>query len=229
MVKVCSLTNYPAESFSKYKEYFEKFNYELHTFQKWAIEGIILGNHVLVTAPTGSGKSLPAEFAIDHFHAKHKKTIYCSPIKALSNQKYYDFTHKYPHISFGLITGDIKTNPDADVLIMTTEILLNKLYQSKSNSKPVQSSVSFDMDVYTELACVVFDEIHMINDKDRGTVWENCIMLLPENIQMIGLSATLDDPEKKKKFPGYYNLESSYSQKYQLSGSGEISEKISER
>ena len=196
MVKVCSLTNYPDGSFSKYKEYFEKFNYELHIFQKWAIEGVILGNHVLVTAPTGSGKSLPAEFAIDFFHSKNKKTIYCSPIKALSNQKYYDFTHKYPHISFGLITGDIKTNPDADVLIMTTEILLNKLYQSKSNSKPLQSSVSFDMDIYTELACVVFDEIHMINDKDRGTVWENCIMLLPENIQMIGLSATLDDPEK---------------------------------
>ena len=80
----------------------------------------------MVTAPTGSGKSLPAEFAIDYFHGLKKKTIYCSPIKALSNQKFYDFSQKYPHISIGLITGDIKTNPDADVLIMTTEILLNK-------------------------------------------------------------------------------------------------------
>jgi superfamily II RNA helicase len=196
MVKVCSLTNYPDENFSKFKEYFERFNYPLHTFQKWAIEGIVEGKHILVTAPTGSGKSLPAEFAIDFFHSKGKKTIYCSPIKALSNQKFYDFSQKYPGISIGLITGDIKTNPDADILIMTTEILLNKLYQIKSTSKPITSSVSFDMDIENELACVVFDEIHMINDESRGHVWENSIMLLPKHIQMIGLSATLDDPEK---------------------------------
>jgi antiviral helicase SKI2 len=196
MVKVCSFTNYPAENFSKYQEYFEKFDYPLHIFQKWAIEGIVEGQHVLVTAPTGSGKSLPAEFAIDFFHSKNKKTIYCSPIKALSNQKFYDFSQKYPHISVGLITGDIKTNPDANVLIMTTEILLNKLYQIKSASKQVSSSVSFDMDIETELGCVVFDEIHMINDADRGHVWENSIMLLPTHVQMVGLSATLDDPEK---------------------------------
>ena len=196
MVQVCSITSYPDDNLSQYKEYFDKFNYPLHIFQKWAIEGIVLGNHVLVTAPTGSGKSLPAEFALDFFHSKNKKTIYCSPIKALSNQKYYDFTNKYPHIKFGLITGDIKTNPDADVLIMTTEILLNKLYQIKSNSKQVTSSVSFDMDIDRDLGCVVFDEIHMINDKDRGHVWENSIMLLPKHIQMIGLSATLADPER---------------------------------
>ena len=195
MVKVCSLTNYPTENFSKYNEHFEKFKYPLHIFQKWAIEGIIEGQHVLVTAPTGSGKSLPAEFAVDFFHNKGKKTIYCSPIKALSNQKFYDFSQKYPHISIGLITGDIKTNPDANVLIMTTEILLNKLYQIKSNSKQV-SSVSFDMDIENDLGCVIFDEIHMINDQDRGHVWENSIMLLPEHIQMVGLSATLDNPER---------------------------------
>jgi superfamily II RNA helicase len=196
MVKICSLTNYHDHSFSKYKEYFEKFDYPLHIFQKYAIEGIVDGHHVLVTAPTGSGKSLPAEFAIDYFHSLKKKTIYCSPIKALSNQKFYDFSQKYPHISIGLITGDIKTNPDADVLIMTTEILLNKLYQIKSTSKQVTSSVSFDMDIEHELGCVVFDEIHMINDTDRGHVWENSIMLLPKHIQMIGLSATLDNPER---------------------------------
>lgn len=196
MVKVCSLTHYSDNDFSKYKLHFEKFNFPLHIFQKYAIEGILEGQHVLVTAPTGSGKSLPAEFAIDYFHSIGKKTIYCSPIKALSNQKFYDFSQKYPHISIGLITGDIKTNPDADVLIMTTEILLNKLYQVKSTSQSVNSSVSFDMDIEKELGCVVFDEIHMINDKDRGHVWENCIMLLPSNIQMVGLSATLDNPEK---------------------------------
>jgi superfamily II RNA helicase len=194
MVKVCSITNYPNENETKYKEHFDKFKYPLHIFQKWAIESIVEGNHVLVTAPTGSGKSLPAEFALDFFYSKGKKTIYCSPIKSLSNQKFYDFSQKYPHISVGLITGDIKTNPDANVLIMTTEILLNKLYQVKSNSTNIQSSVSFEMDIYTELGCVIFDEIHYINDASRGHVWENSIMLLPKHVQMIGLSATLDDP-----------------------------------
>jgi superfamily II RNA helicase len=195
MVKNCSL-NYPSENEENFKEYYEKFKYELHDFQKWAIDGLVNGNHVLITAPTGTGKSMPAEFAIDFFHSKGKKSIYCSPIKSLSNQKFYDFTQKYPHISVGLITGDIKTNSSADVLIMTTEILLNKLYQLKSKSTKINSSTSFEMDIENELGCVIFDEIHMINDKDRGHVWENCIMMLPRHIQMIGLSATLDNPEK---------------------------------
>ena len=195
MVKVCSITNYPKEN--KYEEYFDRFQYPLHIFQKWAIEGIVEGHHVLVTAPTGSGKSLPAEFSLDFFVSKGKKVIYCSPIKALSNQKFFDFSQKYPHLTIGIITGDIKTNPDADILIMTTEILLNKLYQIKSQSNiPVHSSVSFEMDIEKELGVVIFDEIHMINDLHRGHVWEQSIMLLPRHIQMVGLSATLDNPER---------------------------------
>lgn len=195
MVKVCSTTEYPQENEAKYNKFFEKYEYPLHIFQKWAVEAIVEGHHVLVSCPTGSGKTMPSEFAIDFFHSKGKKTIYCSPIKALSNQKFYDFTAKYPHISIGLITGDIKCNATADVLIMTTEILLNKLYQIKSNQPTPPSAISFEMDINNELGCVVFDEIHMINDNDRGHVWENSIMLLPKNIQIIGLSATLDNPE----------------------------------
>jgi superfamily II RNA helicase len=195
MVKICSLV-YPYENEESFKEYYKNFKYELHDFQKWSIDGLVNGHHILVTAPTGTGKSMPAEFAIDFFHSKGKKSIYTCPVKSLSNQKFYDFTQKYPHISIGLITGDIKTNSTADVLIMTTEILLNKLYQLKSKSLKVNSSTSFEMDIENELGCVIFDEIHMINDKDRGHVWENCIMMLPPHIQMIGLSATLDHPEK---------------------------------
>jgi len=196
MVKICDINNYPPENEDKYKEHFEKFKYPLHIFQKWAIEGIVEGQHVLVTAPTGSGKSLPAEFSLDFFVSNGKKVIYCSPIKSLSNQKFDDFSKKYPHLRVGIITGDIKCNPDADILIMTTEILLNKLYQLKSVSIVKNSSTSFDMDIVNELGCVIFDEIHMINDPSRGHVWENSIMMLPHHIQMVGLSATLDGPEK---------------------------------
>jgi len=194
MVKVCSYS-YPKSNEQLYQEYYDKYSYCLHDFQKWSIQSIVEGNHLLVCAPTGSGKTMPGEFALDYFHSKGKKTIYTSPIKALSNEKFYSFTQKYPHISIGLITGDIKTNPDADVLIMTTEILLNKLYQTK-NSSPIPTSISFEMDIEQELGCVVFDEIHMINDESRGHVWEQSIMMLPRHVQMIGLSATLDDPER---------------------------------
>jgi len=129
MVKICNY-NYPPEHDAIYGEHFARFSYELSHFQKHAIEAIVDGHHSLITANTGSGKTLPAEFAIQHFTQMGKKVIYCSPIKALSNQKYYDFTQKYPHISFGILTGDIKTNPDASVLIMTTEILMNYLFKN---------------------------------------------------------------------------------------------------
>jgi superfamily II RNA helicase len=192
MVKVCSY-DYPKKSEDQYAQHYSKYSYPLHDFQKWCVEAIVEGHHVLACCPTGSGKTFGGEFALEHMFGKGKKTIYCSPIKALSNQKFYDFSNKYPGISVGLITGDIKTNPDADVLIMTTEILLNKLYQIKSQAK---TSVSFDMDIQSDLGCVVFDEIHMINDAARGHVWEQSILLLPRHIQIVGLSATLDDPEK---------------------------------
>jgi superfamily II RNA helicase len=208
MVKICDINNYPSENEEKYKEHFDKFKYPLHIFQKYAIEGIVEGQHVLVTAPTGSGKSLPAEFSLDFFVSKGKKVIYCSPIKSLSNQKFDDFSKKYPHLRVGIITGDIKCNPDADILIMTTEILLNKLYQLKSGKTEIllnkdksgtmikNPTTSFDMDIENELGCVIFDEIHMITDPSRGHVWESSIMMLPRHIQMVGLSATLDDPER---------------------------------
>ena len=113
-----------------YEQYYNQYPFPLSTFQKYAIEGILKGEHVLITAPTGSGKTLPADFAITHFTSLGKKVIYTTPIKALSNQKFYEFSQKYPDISFGILTGDIKINPQAQVLIMTAEILLNTLYSS---------------------------------------------------------------------------------------------------
>jgi len=225
MVKLCTDT-YPDNS--KYESHFELYSYPLSDFQKYAIEAIVEGHHVLVTAHTGSGKTLPAEFAIQHFvgqgkrvassmddavgngttffGAKRKRVIYTSPIKALSNQKYYEFTQKYPHISFGLMTGDIKTNPDADVLIMTTEILMNALFLQptrKDNITDVSSAspnLSFNIDIQNDLACVVFDEVHYINDLHRGQTWEKTILMLPRHIQMVMLSATIDAPERFAKW-----------------------------
>jgi superfamily II RNA helicase len=138
---------------------------------------------------------LPAEFAIRYLTGFGKRIIYCSPIKALSNQKLFDFTRKHPDITFGLLTGDIKTNPTAQVLIMTTEILMNRLFTMK-NGVTDSSSLSFDMDIENELGAVIFDELHYINDKHRGHVWEQSILMLPRHVQMVMLSATLDDPVK---------------------------------
>ena len=189
---------------ANYNSYYESFSFPLSPFQKQAIQAIVDGNHALVCAPTGSGKTLPAEFAIQHFVKSGKRVIYCSPIKALSNQKMYDFSKKYPEISFGLLTGDIKTNPGAQVLIMTTEILMNKLFlisaetssEPSSDSSDLSASLTFDINLETDLGAVVFDEVHMINSPDRGHVWEKCIMMLPNHVQMVMLSATLDGPQK---------------------------------
>lgn len=195
MVKICANT-YSSKNEEEFQQHFEKYPFELSTFQKYGIEAIVKGHHVLITAHTGSGKTLPAEFAIEHMVKKGKKVIYTAPIKALSNQKFYEFTKKYPHISFGILTGDIKTNPEADVLIMTTEILLNTLYNKQSKSVTNTSIIDFDMDFDNELGCVIFDEVHYINDPDRGRVWEESIMMMPEHVQMVMLSATIDTPEK---------------------------------
>ena len=197
MVKVCSNT-YSTECEVLYKQHFDTFPYPLSDFQKHAIEAVVTGNHVLVTAHTGSGKTLPAEFAIRHFVGQGKRVVYTSPIKALSNQKYYEFTKKYPDIKFGLFTGDIKTNPNADVLIMTTEILMNYLFTSlNSVSEGEKPSLQFQIDVKNELACVVFDEVHYINDQERGQTWEKTILMLPTHVQMVMLSATIDNPINK--------------------------------
>ena len=198
----------------KYNKEFKEdiFPFEFSCFQKYAIEGIKEDKHVLLCIPTGNGKTLPAEFAIQHFVKKGKKVIYTSPIKALSNQKYYDFKEKYPDITFGLLTGDIKLNPTADVLIMTAEILQNSLYKTfgsdfekidqtesfsknKNNKKSENVNIIFEMDFENELACVIHDEVHSICLPDRGHVWESIFMLLPSQVQNVMLSATLDTPE----------------------------------
>lgn len=197
MVKICSLQYNNAEN--PYKNVFEKYPFELDHFQKWAIQAVEENKSVLITAHTGSGKTLASEYAIEKFCSMGKKVIYTSPIKSLSNQKFHEFSKKFPSISFGILTGDIKFNPEADCLIMTTEILRNTLYQNEmienGSLEKENFDLHFEMDIQNDLACVVFDEVHYINDADRGKVWEECIMKLPKHIPMIMLSATIDRPE----------------------------------
>lgn len=188
MVKICN-DKYPAEN--DYAEYFNMFPYELADFQKYSIDAIVNGRHVLVCAPTGSGKTTPAEFAVEFFVGLGKKVVYTTPIKALSNQKYYDFTQKFPNISVGLMTGDIKLNPTADVIICTAEILLNFLYNKNAENSTQQMQINIE----EELAAVIMDEVHFINDEHRGKTWENTILMLPKHIQLVMLSATIDSPE----------------------------------
>jgi antiviral helicase SKI2 len=171
-------------------DHFDSVFLKLSDFQKYAIEGIVRGNDILITAHTGSGKTLPAEFAITFFTGKGKKVIYTSPIKALSNQKFHEFTQKFPGISIGLLTGDIKMNPTADVLIMTTEILQKQLYNNASGATEFST---FELN-FTDLGCVIFDEVHYINDAERGHVWEETIMNVPPHIQTVMLSATINNP-----------------------------------
>lgn len=196
MVFICNET-FSNENEEIYKKHFETFPFPLSDFQKHSIKATVEGNHSLITAHTGSGKTLPAEFAIQYFTNQGKKVIYTSPIKALSNQKLHDLSEKFPSISFGLLTGDTKHNPEADVLIMTTEILRNTLFQRQINkdNENADSLLHFTMDVETDLACVIFDEIHYIDDPERGSVWEQSIIMLPKHVQMIMLSATIDKPE----------------------------------
>jgi superfamily II RNA helicase len=167
-------------------------NFELSDFQTEACLSIVKDKHVLVTAHTGSGKTLPAEFSIYYnIKVKGKKVIYTSPIKALSNQKYKEFSAKFPDIEVGILTGDIKHNPTADLLIVTTEILQNHCFKTKNKGL----YLDFNIDLENELGSVVFDEVHYIDDVDRGTVWEQTIILLPDHVPFVMLSATIGKKE----------------------------------
>ncbi len=152
-----------------------KYPFELDDFQKRGIIRVENHENVLICAHTSSGKTLVAEYAIAKTKQLKKRIIYTSPIKALSNQKFRDFKLIFSDV--GIITGDVSINQDAQCIIMTTEILQNWLY--KGNDK--LSSVNY----------IIFDEVHYINDQERGHVWEEILILLPSNIRLVMLSATI--------------------------------------
>jgi superfamily II RNA helicase len=168
------------------------YTFPLDPFQQHAITAIAKDENVLVCAKTGSGKTLVGEYQIYHSLQKGKRVFYTTPIKSLSNQKFYDLKHQFSDASVGIMTGDIKFCPDAQIVVMTTEILRNLLYKRGSTTEHLGLTASLSMD---NVDAIIFDECHYINDKDRGKVWEETMILLPSSINMVMLSATLDHPE----------------------------------
>ena len=181
-------------SSNNYSSIFEKYPFPLDTFQKYAIEAIEEGHNILVAVPTGSGKSLPGEYAIQKFCEAGERVIYTSPIKALSNQKHKEFSKKFPNISFGIVTGDTNNNSDADCLIMTTEILWKTLFQTrmKENNSINSDKIELHFNLKVEdIGAVIFDEFHYINDRFRGHVWKQTVKMLPVEVVQVYLSATI--------------------------------------
>lgn len=160
--------------------------FELDTFQKEAVYHLENGDSVFVAAHTSAGKTVVAEYAIA-LAAKHMtKAIYTSPIKALSNQKFRDFRLEFDEV--GILTGDVQINPEASCLIMTTEILRSMLYRGA--------------DLIRDVEFVIFDEVHYVNDYERGVVWEEVIIMLPEHISLILLSATVPNTHEFASWVG---------------------------
>ncbi|NBO39789.1 DEAD/DEAH box helicase, partial [bacterium] len=171
--------------------------YALDPFQQHAVAGIHAGDHVFVTAKTGSGKTFVGEYLIAHCLRKGQRVFYTTPIKSLSNQKYHDLKKLFPDATVGIMTGDIKMCPHAQIIVMTAEILRNLLFKRGTLTESVGLTAELSMD---HVGGIVMDEAHYIQDPDRGHVWEETLILLgpdPDKDrgqvppQLVLLSATL--------------------------------------
>lgn len=165
--------------------FIEQLDFEPDKFQLDAMETIMSGQSVVVSAPTGSGKTLIAEFAAHQAIETGKRIFYTTPLKALSNQKFYDFRRLYGEENVGILTGDTSINREARIIVMTTEIFRNMLY-----------GIHTDPEYLNTVGYVVLDECHYMNDAQRGTVWEETIIYCPEHIQVIALSATVANADE---------------------------------
>ena len=164
------------------KRFTESYPFPLDVFQVRAIEALESGESVLVAAPTGSGKTVVAEFGIERALARGRKAFYTTPLKALSNQKFADFSARYGPGRVGLLTGDNSINSEASVVVMTTEVLRNMLYERSSTLQG--------------LHVVVMDEVHYLKDRYRGATWEEVLIHLPQDVQVAALSATLSNADE---------------------------------
>jgi ATP-dependent RNA helicase HelY len=160
----------------------DRYDFALDPFQRYAIDALDQGRSVLVAAPTGAGKTVVAEFAIERALDGGRKCFYTTPLKALSNQKYGDFVAAYGDDRVGLLTGDNTINGEAPVVVMTTEVLRNMLYERSDTIAGLQS--------------VVMDEVHYLQDPYRGAVWEEVLIHLPASVAVVCLSATISNAEE---------------------------------
>lgn len=165
----------------------EIFPFSLDRFQLQAVDALNQGKSVVVCAPTGSGKTLIGEYAIHRAIRQQRRVFYTTPLKALSNQKYRDFRTEFGEENVGLLTGDISINRDAPIVVMTTEIFRNMLYGTRIGE--IGTSM-------VGVEAVVLDECHYMNDKQRGTVWEESIIYCPPHIQLVALSATVANSQQ---------------------------------
>ena len=164
-----------------------EFPFELDNFQKDACNYIDEGKSVVVCAPTGAGKTVIAEHAIHRALENGTRVFYTTPLKALSNQKFYDFASKFGQDKVGLLTGDTSINRNAQIVVMTTEVFRNMLYGTNFGAVA---------DNMKDVKYVVLDEVHYMNDEQRGTVWEESIIYCPTNVQIIALSATVANADE---------------------------------
>ena len=164
-----------------------KFDFIPDEFQKEAFDCIDNNKSVVVCAPTGAGKTCIAEHAIQKALEENTRLFYTTPLKALSNQKFYDFGQKYGEGNVGLLTGDTSINREAPIVVMTTEVFRNMLYNTNFGSAK---------DIMKDVKYVVLDEVHYMNDEERGTVWEESIIYCPNNVQIIALSATVANSQQ---------------------------------
>ena len=162
------------------------YPFTLDEFQEQGLSSLMAGNNVLVTTPTGSGKTVVGELAIYFALMMGLRVAYTTPLKALSNQKFQDFTAKYGGDRVGLLTGDIAINRGAPILIMTTEVFRNMIYDQDSENQ------------LSNLFMVCFDEFHFMNDPDRGTVWEESVISCPPSVRILALSATMGNVDEIK-------------------------------
>ncbi|CAN5558602.1 DEAD/DEAH box helicase [soil metagenome] len=163
-------------------EFAASLDFELDDFQVQAIDAVAAGFGVLVAAPTGAGKTIVGEFAVDLALRTGRKAFYTTPIKALSNQKYHDLVQRHGSDQVGLLTGDSSINGEAPVVVMTTEVLRNMMYSGSST--------------LSGLGFVVMDEVHYLADRFRGAVWEEVIIHLADSVQVVSLSATVSNAEE---------------------------------
>lgn len=166
------------------------YPFPLDAWQQHGIVAIHKGHDIYASAKTGSGKTLLAEYQIAYCAAKGQRVFYLVPIKTLANEKSKDLKVLFPALSVGLLTGDMKVMPEAQVVVMTTEVFRNLLFKESTTTATVGTAGLLTM---KDLGAVVFDEVHYINDVDRGHVWEESLILLPPTIRAVLLSATMRD------------------------------------